>query len=173
MLKLDQFYTKPYIAKWCWSILQSKLKHLSPKDHSMLYYIEPSAGCCDFFNLLPEGRKTGIDIDTKNRKDLIECDFLTYNHKSLFTRRQDIVVIGNPPFGYKSAMAVRFFNHAAKMANTIAFIVPVQWRKYSVHKQLNNDFQLISQIPLPPGSFYMGGGVKIIESIPSFKFGQD
>ena len=62
MLKLYQFYTKPHIAYFCWEYLKKVLKHITYKDIKMLYYIEPSAGCCDFFDLLPKDRRIGIDI---------------------------------------------------------------------------------------------------------------
>ena len=51
-------------------------------------------------------------------------------------------------------MAIKFFNKATEMGFTIAFVVPIQWRKYSVHKQLNKEFQLVGQMTLPPSSFY-------------------
>lgn len=89
------------------------------------------------------------------RKDLIKSDFLQYHHEAILAHSSDVIVIGNPPFGHKSSMAIKFFNHAAKMADTIAFIVPVQWRKYSVHKQLEGSFKLVSQVPLMPSSFYV------------------
>ena len=51
-------------------------------------------------------------------------------------------------------MSIKFFEKATEIADTIAFIVPVAWRKYSVHKQLNNQYQWISKLAIPPGSFY-------------------
>ena len=154
MTKLDQFYTKPGVAKKCWQTLKDLLPHLfSKEDQSLIDYIEPSAGCCDFFDLLPKDRRVGIDIDPKAERNLIKADFLTYQDPSIY--REKTVVVGNPPFGHKSSLAIEFFNQAATLADTIAFIVPVQWRKYSVHKQLTLDFDLISQTELPPSSFYI------------------
>ena len=55
----------------------------------------------------------------------------------------NILVIGNPPFGKISSIAIKFFNHAAKWANVITFIIPRTFRKPSVHNKLNNMFHLI------------------------------
>ena len=67
----DQFYTKPEIAKKCYNIL---LKFLEDNniDSKKYTFIEPSAGCCNFFELLPKKRRTGAGFkwDFKyNEKD--------------------------------------------------------------------------------------------------------
>ncbi len=66
----------------------------------------------------------------------------------------NIITIGNPPFGKKAKLAIAFFNQASIFSRVIAFIVPNQFRKYSVHKQLNPDYQLIYQSDLAKNSFY-------------------
>ena len=52
-------------------------------------------------------------------------------------------MIGNPPFGKISSIAIRFFNHSAKWANVIAFIIPRTFRKPSVQNKLNSMYHLI------------------------------
>ena len=60
-MKLNQFYTKPYVAKFCWNRLQSMLGNLlDSADLNNLYYIEPSAGRGDFFDLTPPLRLVSI-----------------------------------------------------------------------------------------------------------------
>ena len=51
-------------------------------------------------------------------------------------------------------MAITFFNKAATLADTIAFIVPVQFRKFSVHRLLVPSFKWIAKYELPLSSFY-------------------
>lgn len=42
-------------------------------------------------------------------------------------------------------MAIDFFNHAAKFSEVIAFIVPNQFKKWSVQNKLNKSFKLIKE----------------------------
>ena len=72
--------------------------------------------------------------------------------------RQDTVVIGNPPFGKRGKLAIAFFNHAAHLADIVAFIVPVNFRKFTTHKQLEPSMRLISKLTLPRDAFYLHTG---------------
>lgn len=113
----DQFYTKLEVATDCYNQLLVFLKK-NNINYSDYVFIEPSAGNCSFFNLLPKNRRIGIDIDTKNNNELIQKNFLEYtipNHKS--------ILIGNPPFGLRGNLALRFINHAKK-CDFIALILP-------------------------------------------------
>lgn len=58
----DQFYTKHETAKDCFKIFKKQLKKLKI-DEQAYHFIEPSVGAGAFYNLLPEERRTGIDID--------------------------------------------------------------------------------------------------------------
>ena len=153
MSKLDQFYTKPYIAKLCYNFMCNTLQFLMQKDSKNLYFIEPSAGEGCFFDLLPESNRTGVDLDPK-RDDIIKHDFLTWAYRPGYHTKSETVIIGNPPFGHRANIAIEFFNRSAKIADTIGFILPVQFRKYSVHKKLNTDFKWINKMTLPPTAFY-------------------
>jgi len=54
-----------------------------------------------------------------------------------------LVTITNPPFGRNNALSIPFFNHAAKYSQTICFVVPRSWRKWSVTNRLDLRFHLI------------------------------
>ena len=146
MAGLDQFYTQPHIAKKCWDVLNSTV------DTSLSRFIEPSAGTGVFYDLLPEG-SIGIDIDPQHA-DLVEADFLGWEPDK--NDPSNTVIVGNPPFGSRGRLAVRFFNHAAVMADTVAFIVPVIFAKYFIHKQLPADWHLVRSEHLPRESFTTG-----------------
>lgn len=148
---LNQFYTKPQTAEHCYQQLQKTLQQIGENPHTT-HYIEPSAGEGSFLILLPTNNRTGIDIDPKH-PDIIQHDYLTWTPPPPHNP-QNTVTIGNPPFGHRSKLAIQFFNHAATMSHTIAYIVPNQFNKYSVHKQLHPQHQLIHNTPLPPNSFY-------------------
>lgn len=150
--KLDQFFTKNDVALMCCKELQSFYK-LSLFDS----IIEPSAGNGSFFNLLPVNKRIGIEIDAElcvKNNEYRQMSFFDYVHDDFFLENEKILVIGNPPFGTQNKLSVDFFNHAAKFAKVIAFIVPRTWNKRSIHNRLNKKFILIKSIDLPEDCFY-------------------
>lgn len=138
---LDKFYTKPEIAKTC----ISRINDWNAWD----LVVEPSAGNGNFFKHIPTTKKIGIDIKP-GCDDVIEKDFFKYVPKP-----GKILVIGNPPFGKNSSLAIKFFNHAARWANTIAFIIPRTFRRTSVQNRLDLRFYLSrdEDIPIKPCAF--------------------
>ena len=152
MTPCDQFYTKSYIAETCFTYFLHAARQAGILVDS-LFYIEPSAGEGSFYDKLPPDRRTGIDICPQH-PDIISGDFLSWTCRPFCYRRQETVVIGNPPFGKRSKLAVDFFNRAAAIADTIAFILPVAFRKYRIHQNLNGEFAWIAAYPLERGAFY-------------------
>ena len=120
-----------------------------------MFFVEPSAGTGTFFDLLPASNRLGIDINPK-RKDILSKDFFTITE--LQSDSNQTVIIGNPPFGKRGKMAIAFFNHGANLGDIIAFIVPVNFRKFIVHKQLNESMRFISKMELPRDAFYLESG---------------
>ncbi len=151
---LDQFYTKPEIAIACW---QHFTKTLSTLNRSLkdLFFFEPAAGTGAFYQLLPAQKRLGIDLVPKC-DDVKLQDF--FKLTDLPSIPKDTVVIGNPPFGKRGKLAIAFFNHAARLADTVAFIVPVNFRKFTTHKQLDPSMRFISQLPLPRDAFHLSTG---------------
>jgi hypothetical protein len=143
---LDKFYTIPAISEKCLTSIGS-LYNWSDWD----LVIEPSAGNGSFLTRIPTAKKLGIDISPEH-DDIIKQDFLTYNPPSDTGK---ILVVGNPPFGRVSSLAIKFFNHASKWADVIAFIIPRTFRRVSVHNKLNTNFHLIfdEEIPMEPCAF--------------------
>lgn len=143
---LDKFYTVPAIVEKCLTTISNHY----PWEKWRLV-IEPSAGNGSFLIQIPTKKKIGIDISPEH-DDIIKQDFLTYSPPN---GRGKILVVGNPPFGRVSSLAIKFFNHASKWADVIAFIVPRTFRRVSVHNKLNRDFHLIidEEIPMKPCSF--------------------
>lgn len=142
----DKFYTLPNISEKCINIVGTYYKW-SEWD----LVIEPSAGNGSFLLQIPTEKKIGIDIMPEH-DTIIKQDFFTYNPTSNI---KNIIVIGNPPFGRVSSLAIKFFNHSSKWANVIAFIVPRTFRRISVHNKLNINFHLVydEDIPILPCSF--------------------
>lgn len=113
--------------------------------------IEPSAGNGSFLEQIKHKNIIGIDISPENDK-IIKKDFLKYNPDKKYN---NIITIGNPPFGKISSLAIKFFNHASEWSNVIAFIIPKTFRRISVQNNLNLNFHLLKDIEIPnsPCSF--------------------
>ena len=142
---LDKFYTIPTISTECIETIGS-LYDWNTWD----LVIEPSAGNGSFLSQIPTSKKIGLDIDPEH-PDIIKKDFFDYIPPVV----PNILVIGNPPFGKVSSLAVKFFNHSAEWCSVIAFIVPRTFRRISVQNRLNLKFHLIhdDDIPTDPCSF--------------------
>lgn len=146
---LDQFYTARPVAKSCLAFLQDTI----PSTATDLY-LEPSAGDGAFFELMPPGARVGVDLEPKH-PEVARQNFLEeFNPKSGSFRW---ITLGNPPFGKNSSLAVQFFNKAAAFSEVIAFVVPLTFRKQSLQKRLNRNFELVAELTLPPCAFVFEG----------------
>lgn len=141
---LDQFYTLPHIAL---KYIQQTNVFYNLND---FFIIEPSAGNGSFFSQIPSTNKVGLDISPKH-ESIIQQDFFQYTPN----QEEKILVIGNPPFGRVSSLAVKFFNHASTFADVIAFIVPRTFRRVSIQNRLDHLFHLVydEDVPTDPCSF--------------------
>ena len=139
---LDKFYTKLEVAKEC---IEHVGRHYEWEEWDLV--IEPSAGSGSFLSQIPVECKKGIDIepDQGTSEKIEKGDFLLYTPEE----RGRILVIGNPPFGKCSSLAIKFFNHASLWADVIAFIIPRTFRRVSVQNKLNLRFHNIFDIDIP------------------------
>lgn len=141
----DQFYTKKKIAK-------NVFEKVSNKYPEIDMYIEPSAGSGAFYTLLPEECRFGLDIDPKI-SGIKKANYFEFCANEFKKSYNNICVIGNPPFGKNSSLAVKFFNHSAEYAKYIAFILPRTFRKDSIVNRLNKNFHLSYEEILHKNSF--------------------
>ena len=113
----DQFFTSRNASQYCidktYKILQKY-----DVDISKYHFIEPSAGDGSFYDLLPKNRRTGIDIESKN-SEIKKSNFLLWRPKT-----SPNIVIGNPPFGLRGNLALKFINHASQFSDFVCFILP-------------------------------------------------
>lgn len=153
-VELDQFFTRPEVAKSCWKSLCEHMKANNSKiaDYT---YIEPSAGLGAFYDLLPQKRRLGIDV-AKFRSEYIQRDFLAWQPKD----KKNYVCIGNPPFGYRAWLALIFLNHAALFSDYVGFIVPMGFQSEGKSNLKNRvkGLHLVHSSPLPPDSFIDADG---------------
>lgn len=145
--QLDKFYTKDEVARQCIRFFETctGIDLGSAKTD----IIEPSAGAGAFLNHLPPDT-LAYDLSPDEPR-ITPQDFLT------LTRQEPAIVLGNPPFGKASRLAVKFFNHAAGFATHIGFILPRTFEKASIQNRLHCDFHLLAQMPLEPDSFTFEG----------------
>ncbi len=117
----DQFYTTNKISQYCFNKTLEVLKSLEINIDNY-NFIEPSAGCCNFYKILPKEKRIGIDIDPKGiyKNEIISKNYLDYYPP----QNKKYIVIGNPPFGLRGNLALRFINHSYHFADVIAFILP-------------------------------------------------
>ena len=120
--KQDQFFTTKKVSLYCYDKTLEVLQSLEI-DTNNYVFIEPSAGCCSFYELLPKNRRIGIDIEPKGElaNELIQKNYLDYEPTD---KNKKYVVIGNPPFGLRGNLALRFINHSNSFVDAVAFILP-------------------------------------------------
>lgn len=154
-LGLDQFFTRPAIAKACWESLYRYME-ADGVDIDLYEFIEPSAGLGAFYDLLPDNRRIGIDI-VRFRPEFIQKDFLAWSPTK---NGYSYACIGNPPFGYRAWLALAFMNHAALFSDYVGFIVPMAFQsrgKSNVQDRVKG-LHLAHSSPLPANSFIDANG---------------
>ena len=114
----DQFYTPDTTAKYCYSKFLEVLTKYEDTEKDYIF-IEPSAGNGSFLKILPIGKRIGLDIEP-NFNEIKKQDYLNWKP----TDSKKYVVIGNPPFGLRGQLALKFINHSSKFADYVSFILP-------------------------------------------------
>lgn len=109
----DKYYTPPELAKIC---IDTTFKIIGEENISDI--IEPSAGNGSFSNQL--FFCTAYDIEPEG-KDIIKQDFLQLN----IPYKKGRLIIGNPPYGPKMHLVVKFFKKAIQLGDYISFILPI------------------------------------------------
>ncbi len=156
---LDRFFTRPEVAWECSESLYTEMR-ADYADLDRYQFIDPGAGNGVFYDLMPEGQRTGIDILTE-RLEFINHDYLTWQPPD----GGQYAVLGNPPFGYRAWLTLAFINHSATFADYIGCIVPMAFQSdgKGSPKHRVRGAELILSEPLPPNAFVdvNGQGVKL------------
>lgn len=134
-LDRDKYYTAPNIVKRCLAELEYVLNLYDIKPTR---WIEPSAGNGAFSSEI----RDCIAYDIEPEADgIIKADYLNTDIEYM----EGSIVVGNPPFGDRFNLALKFFKKSIKHSDVIAFILPI--------RQLNNnrvlyEFDLVKSIDL-------------------------
>lgn len=151
---IDKFYTKKNIVIYCINLIRKYLKINKYKD----LIIEPSAGNGAFIPYIQKLSVNHIFYDLKpEQSNIIKKNFLKLNYKILLNKYNKIHIIGNPPFGRQSTLAIKFIKKSCEFCDTISFILPKSFKKDSIKSKIPLNFHLLIQKNLPKYSFTING----------------
>lgn len=146
----DKFYTSPDVTRLCMKVFKEEVK-VSEED----ILLEPSAGDGSFIpeiSSIKAKQHLFYDLYPENPA-VLQQDYLTLPHKQFINTR--VHVVGNPPFGRQSSMAIKFIKHSATFAQTISFILPKSFKKPSFQSKIPMRFHLVKELDLPTNSFLL------------------
>lgn len=149
---IDKFYTKKDVSKLC----VQQIQHFLDINFYIDVVIEPSAGDGSFIEPLKEICSNCLfyDIQPENnfvkKQDYLKLDYSNLIIPDLHTKYH---VIGNPPFGRQSSLAIKFIKYSAQFCDTISFILPKSFKKDSMKKYFPLNFHLVYQCDLQNNSF--------------------
>ena len=148
---IDKFYTSPAVAKEC---IQKFSEYISIDCNEDLI-IEPSAGNGSFILEITKLCQNALFYDIEPEHASIQkADYLLLDFKPLLRK---IHVIGNPPFGRQSSLAIQFIKKSAIIADSISFILPKSFKKDSMQSHFPPNFHLVFQSDLDANSFLQDG----------------
>jgi len=145
---IDKFYTKPSVVNICLDIIKQHININKTED----LIIEPSAGNGSFNEIIKSlcNNYKLFDIEPDNNT-ITKQDFLTLDYSKF--QYKNIHIIGNPPFGRQSSMAIKFLKYAALFSHSISFILPKSFKKNSMKTKVPLQFHCIYEGELPEKSF--------------------
>lgn len=159
----DRYFIRPRVA----AAVADWIKNTIAVNNIFVSRIEdPCAGSGEMarhfqnatsYDLTPTSNDHGVKI--------LQRDFLTHTQ----AHEPGLLMVMNVPYGYCSAGALTFINHATTFADTLAVVVPSTWaREHNmVTKRVNKFFHLVDQWMLPPDSFYAPDNNNKTHDVPS------
>ena len=152
---IDKYYTNQDAVNLC---IENIKKYVIPNDIDVI--IEPSAGNGAFIAGIKSLTYNQIfyDIEPEN-EEIIKQDFLMLDIHAigLYGTENKIHIVGNPPFGRQSSLAIKFIKKSCEFADSISFILPKSFKKDSMTKKFPLNFHCIFEIDLPDNSFIVNG----------------
>jgi len=121
-INLDKYYTDTNLAKYC----IEKTKEIIG-ENNITECLEPSAGNGSFSLQIKDC--LAYDIEPEH-ESIIKQNFLELD----LPYKEGRLIIGNPPFGEKNTLSVKFYKKSILLGDYISFILPVS--------QFNNNIQL-------------------------------
>ena len=135
---LDKFYTNRELA-------QELISLIDISQYQSI--VEPSAGSGSFSDQIDMCIAMDIEPEGNN---ILKQDFFSFSGKEL---KHPVLVIGNPPFGRNSSLALKFIRHASTFADTIAFILPRSFKKRSMYDKIPLNFHIDIMVEIEKNAF--------------------
>jgi len=159
---IDKYYTKDTAVQLCLNYVK---EYVNINDKNDLL-IEPSAGNGSFISGIKSLSLNHLfyDLEPENI-EIVKQDYLLLDIDKLKNKYTNIHVIGNPPFGRQSSLAIKFIKKSCEFCNSLSFILPKSFKKDSMKKSFPLNFHLIFEIDLPDKSFLVDGVEYNVESI--------
>jgi hypothetical protein len=152
---IDKFYTSSETVK---KSMKAILKYIVIGEHDLC--VEPSAGNGAFIELIKDNfhHYKFYDLEPEHNA-IIKQDYLDLEIEPLQfgTKYKKIHVIGNPPFGRQSSLAIKFIKKSAEYCDSISFILPKSFKKDSLKRHFPLNFHLEHEADIKPDSFIVGG----------------
>ena len=150
---IDKYYTKDIVVELCVNLIKKNIQ-INTDD----LIIEPSAGNGSFISGIKSLTRNFKFYDLEPENDeIIKQDYLLYDNDNIKDKFGKIHIIGNPPFGRQSSLAIKFIKKSCEFCNSISFILPKSFKKDSLKKTFPLNFHLIFEIDLPEKSFLVDG----------------
>lgn len=150
---IDKYYTNEDAVNLCLNLIKENIS--IDKENDVI--IEPSAGNGSFIYGIKKlvDKYIFMDIEPDNI-EIKQQDYLKFDHTPL-SKYNRVHLIGNPPFGRQSSMAIKFIKKSCEYCDTISFILPKSFKKESLKSRFPLNFHLIKESELPSGSFIVDG----------------
>jgi predicted RNA methylase len=150
---IDKYYTKDSVVELCVSLIKQHI-HIGVDD----LIIEPSAGNGSFITGIKSLSSNCMFYDLQpENKEIIKQDYLLGDYNEFINDYNKIHIIGNPPFGRQSSLAIKFIKKSCEFCDSISFILPKSFKKDSLKKRFPLKFHLIFEIDMPDKSFLVDG----------------
>jgi len=148
---IDKFYTCNLYVTSCIKNIQTTLS-ISENDT----IIEPSAGNGSFIKCIKEITQNYKFYDLEPENEAIEKqDYLLLDISPFVDKK--VHIIGNPPFGRQSSLAIKFIKKSCEFCSSISFILPKSFKKESMKSKFPANFHLVFEEDVPDKSFLVNG----------------
>ena len=120
---LEKFYTNKQTVNKCITQFNLVMKDYNfSKENDVI--IEPSAGNGAFIEGCKQLCNNCLFYDIEpEHNDIQKQDYLKLDFNSILENYDNIHIIGNPPFGRQSSMAIKFIKKSCQFCNSISFII--------------------------------------------------
>lgn len=158
---IDKYYTKDIAVDMCLTLVKQYLQ-ITPDD----LIIEPSAGNGSFIRGIKSitNNYKFYDLEPEN-DEIVRQDYLLYDYGIVNDTFNKIHIIGNPPFGRQSSLAIKFIKKSCEFCDSVSFILPKSFKKDSLKKTFPLRFHLIFETDLPDKSFLVDGIEHNVETV--------